>query len=187
MAGISLMTDNLPASNSSTVRQLKLSEVSAQTGIPVDVLTTMARDDLFGQVIRGRSGHVYFPDDRVPTWGECIAILERQRDRHLQRTEMLLARLDSEIEAVRNDIAEAREHPGQQLGVDFMSLGDRAYGRRDAPDQGQPTVTGILQAFSFARLGVIIYDEALRRAKEAAPEGDPRDGTRQSRGGVQRP
>lgn len=155
--------------------RLKLSEVSEKTGIPTEVLAAMAKDDLFPQVVRGKAGHAYFPADRVPTWIDCIEILEMERDRHLRRTQALVARLDREIEAVRNDIAEAREHPSQPLGVDFMSLGDRPYGRHDAPDQGQPTVTGILQAFSFARLGVILTDKALRRAKAAAPEGDPPD------------
>ena len=154
------------------VARLKVSEVSEKTGIPTDVLARMARDDLFPQVVRGKAGHIYFPADQVPTWAECIEILEEERDRHLRRTQALLARLDREIEAVRNDITEARENPNQSLGVDFMSLGDRAYGR-DAIDQGQPTVTGILQAFSFARIGVILHDEALRSAKAAAPEGDP--------------
>ena len=71
------MADQLP--------RLKLSEASARCGIPPRVLKLMASDDLFAQVERGQAGHFYFPDSNVPTWSECIAILEEERDRQLRR------------------------------------------------------------------------------------------------------
>lgn len=45
------------------------------------------------------------------------ALLKEQRDRHLRRAASALCRLETELEAVRNDIAEAREYPQQTLGV----------------------------------------------------------------------
>lgn len=162
------------AESPSPATKLKLSEVSAAAGIPASVLATMAKDDLFPQVIRGRAGHIYFPSNDVPSWTECIELLEEERDRRLRKTAGLLARLDREIEAVRNDIIEAREHPDQPLGVDFISLGDRFRSRPESIE-GQSTVTGVLHAFSFERMGVVIYDDALREAREHTPIGDPPD------------
>ena len=43
--------------------RLKLSEAAAVCGIPTDVLA-MARDGLFPQVVRGKSGHLYSPPGR---------------------------------------------------------------------------------------------------------------------------
>src|SRR3954451_10484637 len=42
-----------------------------------------------------------------------IGLLEEQRDRHLRRAVAVLRRLNTELEAVRNDITEAREYPQQ--------------------------------------------------------------------------
>lgn len=49
---------------------LKLSEVSAQSGISLDVLRRMVSDDLLPHAQRGRAGHIYFPADAVPTWAQ---------------------------------------------------------------------------------------------------------------------
>ena len=68
----------------------------------------MAADGLLPQVVRGKAGHVYFPRNDVPTWSECVSLLKEQRDRHLRRAASALRRLDTELEAVRNDITEAR-------------------------------------------------------------------------------
>ena len=65
--------------------------------------------------VRGRGGHVYFPRDSIPTWNECVKLLKEQRDRHLRRATAILRRLETELEAVGNDINEAREQPRQTL------------------------------------------------------------------------
>lgn len=157
-----------------SVRKLKLSEASAANGIPTGVLTNMARDGLFPQAIRGRGGHLYFPETAVPTWNECVEILEEERDRRLRRAKELLNRLDREIEAVRNDINEAREHPAESLGVDFLTIGHRSYGLVDSAE-GQPAITGILQAFSFERMRIVGLDRTLRDARDSVPDGDGPD------------
>lgn len=93
----------------------KLSEASELCGIPTDILKMMAGDGLLPQVVRGKAGHVYFPRSQIPNWGECVNLLKEQRDRHLRRAASALRRLDTELEAVRNDITEAREYPQQTL------------------------------------------------------------------------
>jgi hypothetical protein len=155
-------------------RRVTLSEVSKTNGIPRDVLALMANDDLFPQVTKGIAGHAYFPEDQIPTWAECIDVLEEERDRQLRRAQTLLDRLGREIEAVDNDIVQAREHPNDPLGVDLLTLGLRPYNGYNTAANGQPTVAGILDAFSFERMGIIQYDNALREAKEHTPQGDPK-------------
>lgn len=103
-----------------TAELLKLSEVSARSGISPDVLKRMVSDDLLPHAQRGRAGHIYFPADAVPTWAQCVTLLENQRDYHLRCALRLIDRLSRELEAVRNDINEAREHPRQTLGVDLL-------------------------------------------------------------------
>lgn len=83
----------------------------------------MAADGPLPHAVRGKAGHVYFPRSAIPTWTECVGLLKEQRDRHLRRAASALRRLDTELEAVRNDITEAREFPQQTLGIDLMSFG----------------------------------------------------------------
>lgn len=48
------------------------------------------------------------------------------------------------MEAVRNDITEAREYPQQTLGIDLMSFGHWPYDRMASSLRGQPLITGVL-------------------------------------------
>ena len=145
---------------------LKLSEASALCGIPTQILKLMASDNLFPDIERGRAGHFYFPETALPTWSECIAVLEEERDRHLRRATALLDRIDRELEAVRNDINEAREFPRQPLGVDLLSLGDWINDRH----RGQTTVSTILNEFVMQRWRITQYDDALRDALANSPD-----------------
>ncbi|OBB06438.1 hypothetical protein A5731_16585 [Mycolicibacterium conceptionense] len=138
----------------------KLSEASDQCGIPVDVLKIMAADDLLPQVVRGRGGHVYFPRDSIPTWNECVKLLEEQRDRHLRRAAAMLRRLETELEAVGNDINEAREQPRQTLGIDLMSFGHWPYQRGATLTHGQPIISSVLEQFALERLAIVRYHDA---------------------------
>ena len=96
-------------------QHIKLSEVAHTTGIPADTLKLMVADDLLTGAVRGRGGHIYFRQGQTPTWSDCIELLREQRDRHLRRAASALRRLETELEAVRNDINEAREHPRDTL------------------------------------------------------------------------
>lgn len=140
--------------------RVKLSEVAQTCGVPADVLKLMVGDDLFPQAIRGRAGHIYFPRCGIPTWADCVELLKEQRDRHLRRAAASLRRLETELEAVRNDIKEAREHPRQSLGVDLMSFGHWPYDVRASSLRGQPLITSVLEQFTIERLSITQYHDA---------------------------
>ena len=155
----------------------KLSEASELCGIPTDILKMMAGDGLLPQVVRGKAGHVYFPRQQIPNWGECVNLLKEQRDRHLRRAASALRRLDTELEAVRNDITEAREYAQQTLGIDLMSFGHWPYDRMASSLRGQPLITGVLEQFTSERLAITRYHDAYldalasegRQPREDAP------------------
>ena len=138
----------------------KASEASEFCGMPIDVLKMMAADGLLPQVVRGKAGHVYFPRSAIPTWSECVDLLKEQRDRHLRRAASALRRLETELEAVRNDITEAREYPQQTLGNrphELWSLALRPHG----VDTARPTlITGVLEQFTTERMAITRYHDA---------------------------
>ncbi|WP_094361750.1 hypothetical protein [Mycobacterium marinum] len=134
---------------------LKLSEASKQCGIPARTLKLLIADGLFPQAIRTPQGHPLFPADQVPTWQECRDLIEQRRDAALARASRLLDRLQVEMEAIRNDIAEAREHPTQPLGVDFSSASSYT------PGPNQTTLSAVLLQFDLARMDVHHYHAAL--------------------------
>lgn len=138
----------------------KVSEASELCGMPIDVLKMMAADGLLPQVVRGKAGHVYFPRSAIPTWIECVELLREQRDRHLRRAASALRRLEAELEAVRNDITEAREYPHQALGIDLMSFGHWPYDRMASTLRGQPLITGVLEQFTTERMAIARYHDA---------------------------
>lgn len=152
----------------------KLSEASEACGIPTDVLKMMAADGLVPQAVRGKAGHVYFPRNAIPTWTECVDLLREQRDRHLRRAASALRRLEAELEAVRNDITEAREYPQQTLGIDLMSFGHWPYDRMASSLRGQPLITGVLEQFTTERMAITRYHDAYLDAL-ASESRHPRD------------
>lgn len=154
----------------------KLSEAAELCGIPTDVLKMMAADGLLPQTVRGKAGHVYFPRNEIPTWSDCVSLLKEQRDRHLRRAASALRRMETELEAVRNDITEAREHPQQTLGVDLMSFGHWPHDRLASSLRGQPLITGVLEQFTTERMAITRYHDAYLDALSS--EGrQARDGT----------
>ncbi|WP_231750777.1 hypothetical protein [Mycobacterium sp. NAZ190054] len=104
--------------------------------------------------MRGKAGHAYFPRNDIPTWTECVSLFKEQRDHHLRRAASALRRLETELEAVRNHITEAREHPQQTLGIDMMSFGHWPYGRMGSTLRGQPLITGVLVQSTTERMAI---------------------------------
>lgn len=139
---------------------VKLSDAAQSCGIPADILKLLASDGLLPQVVRGRAGHIYFPEGGVPTWAECVRVLAEQRDRHLRHMNSSLRRLETELQAVRNDINEAREYPRQALGIDMMSFGHWTHDRMAATLVGRPVVTSILEKFTIERMALQQYHDA---------------------------
>ncbi|WP_304116006.1 DNA-binding protein [Mycolicibacterium bacteremicum] len=139
--------------------RLKLSEASKLCGISVRTLKVLIADGLLA-VERTPQGQPLIADDAVTTWSDCRALLVQQRDRHLQKAAKLLERVEVELEAVRNDIAEAREHPAEPLGVDFTAFSLYAA-------SGQTTLGAALTQFERARIDTQLYRRALAEVVEA--------------------
>jgi hypothetical protein len=139
---------------------VKLSEVAHTIGVPTDILKLMTTDDLLTGAVRGRGGHIYFREGEIPSWSDCIELLREQRDRHLRRAAAALRRLETELEAVRNDINEAREHPRDALGIDMMSFGHWPHDRFSSSLRGQPLITAVLEQFTIERMSIIRYHDA---------------------------
>lgn len=155
---------------------VKLSDASQICGIPADTLKMMAADGLLPQAVRGRAGHLYLPSTAVPTWSDCVRLLEEQRDRHLRNMSSSLRRLETELEAARNDISEAREYPRQALGIDMMSFGHWTCDRVASALIGQPTITSILEKFTTERLSLHRYHDAYLDALASHGKPMPGDG-----------
>lgn len=154
---------------------VKMSEVAQRCGIPLDIVKMLAADGLLSQAVRGRGGYFYLPADQIPTWSECVKLLEEQRDRHLRNMSSALRRLDTELEAVRNDLNEAREYPRETLGVDMMSFGHWTGDRVASQMLGQPTVTSILEKFTSERLRLHRYHDAYLDALGSHGHSTPGD------------
>ncbi|PJE23682.1 MAG: DNA-binding protein [Mycobacterium sp.] len=134
---------------------LKLSEAAKLCGISARTLKVLIADNLLPQAIRTPQGHALLPSDSIPTWQECRALVEQQRDRQLQRAEQLLNRVKVELEAISNDLSEAREHPTQPLGVDLLSSGRYFH-------SGQTSISNAMLQFDLARMEAERYHAALQ-------------------------
>jgi DNA-binding transcriptional MerR regulator len=133
---------------------LKLSEASRICGVSASTLKLLLSDQLLPQAVRTQSGHVYLPDDDLPTWEQCRRLVEQRRDHHLQQAAKLIERARVELDAISNDVAEAREHPTEPLGVDLLSSAIWA-------QSGQTTLATVLRQFDLARMHVEQYHGAL--------------------------
>lgn len=141
---------------------LKLSEVRARNGVPVDTLKMLISDRLMPGVERGRSGHVTIRADMVPTYGDVVELVEQQLRRQLEAAAQQVDRVDKEVEAVRNDIALALEDLGADLGHDLMTL--KTYS--NSPQTSLASALGRLEERSW---GIRQYHRALRELVSIIP------------------
>jgi hypothetical protein len=137
------------------VSGLKLSEASKLCGVNARTLKLLIAADLVPQAIRTPQGNALLPEDAVPTWHECRQLVEQHRDHLLHRAAKLLDRVTVELEAIRNDIAEAREHPTQPLGIDLLTSGRYLHG-------SQTTIATAMLQFDLARMEAEQFHEALQ-------------------------
>ncbi|OBJ81115.1 hypothetical protein [Mycobacterium sp. 1245852.3] len=137
-------------------QSLKLSEAAKLCGISAETLQLLIADELLPQAVRSARGHAYLPAANVPTWQHCRQLVLRKRDRHLRRAADLIARVEVELEAIRNDITEAREHPAEPLGVDL--LGATSY----ATYNTTTTLAAMLQQLDLVRMQIVCYHAALQ-------------------------
>ncbi|MFV8142044.1 MerR family DNA-binding transcriptional regulator [Mycolicibacterium senegalense] len=134
----------------------KLSEASKLCGVSVGTLRLLISDELLPAATRTSNGHPLLPADAVPTWQQCRDLIEKQRATALQRAADHIKRIEVEIQAVGNDIAEAQEHPLQPLGVDLLAANSRA------AHGSETTLSAALSQLDFARIEISIYDRALK-------------------------
>lgn len=133
---------------------VKLSDAAKHCGLPPRILKLLIADGLLPQAQRTTNGHMQLPDDDLPTWQQCRDLIEQRRAHHLAQAGKLLDRIAIEIDAVRNDLAEAREHPTQQLGVDLIAAS--SYSRTQ-----QTTLAAALHQFDYVQMDIIRYHSAL--------------------------
>lgn len=129
----------------------KLSDAAKLCGLRVETLRMLIADGLL-PASRTSKGSPLLPT--VPTWQQCRELIERQRDFSLQRAADLVKRIGVEVEAVSNDIAEARQDPLLPLGVDLMA----ANSQRSA----ETTLATALSQLNSVRLQIVDYDRALK-------------------------
>ena len=78
----------------------------------------------------------------------------QQRDLALQHAAALVKRIEIEIQAVSNDIAEARQNPLLPLGVDLLAANSQR--------SSDTTLASALSQLSTVRTRIIDYDRALK-------------------------
>lgn len=146
-------------------RLLKLSEVRRDTGVAVESLRLLIEDQVLVRgVERARNGHVYMRADQVPSYGQLVAMLERQLRSHLERARDHMRRVEVEMEAVRNDIELALEDPRAPLGHDLMSF------RVHSSDPRSSTLASAMSQLQEATWDVRRYRDAIAAADKVGPE-----------------
>ena len=129
----------------------KLSEAAKLCGIRTQTLNELIADGLL-PVTRTSKGHPLL--EAVPTWQQCRDLIAQQRDLALQHAAALVKRIEIEIQAVSNDIAEARQNPLLPLGVDLLAANSQR--------SSDTTLASALSQLSTVRTRIIDYDRALK-------------------------
>ncbi|PZU04546.1 MAG: DNA-binding protein [Gordonia sp. (in: high G+C Gram-positive bacteria)] len=107
---------------------LTLSAAGRECGVRVPVLQMLIQERLLTTgITRTRNGHAYIHRDHVPSWQHIEQRLVAMYADRLHRADRALAGLETEVEALRNDLTEAQEHPYQPLGDDLHTLAYNPY------------------------------------------------------------
>ncbi len=138
-----------------SVATLKLSEASRRCGVSVHVLRLLAQDRKLPGAVRAATGHVYLREDAVPRWADLVRLIEGELVAHLKTARRASQRVESEIEAVRNDIELAIQDPYADLGDDLVSF--RSYSHR----HDRTSLTSALSRLEAATMAVRTYHDAL--------------------------
>lgn len=129
----------------------KLSEAAKLCGVRAQTLSELIADGLL-PVTRTSRGHPLL--ETVPTWQQCRDLIAQQRDLALQHAAALVERIEVEIQAVSNDIAEARQNPLLPLGVDLLAANSQR--------SSDSTLASALSQLSTTRTRIVDYDRALK-------------------------
>lgn len=126
---------------------LTLSAAAKEAGVRVQVLQMLIQDrQIIEGIARTRNGHAYLHRDHLPTWTEVEHTLSTMYTDRLRLTDVALSAVETEVEALRNDLTEAQEHPEARLGDDLLEVITHAYDRTASTR----TLTGALDKFKNA-------------------------------------
>lgn len=126
---------------------LTLSAAAKESGVRVQVLQMLIQDrKITNGIARTRNGHAYLHRDHVPSWTDIEAILAAMYDERLTLTDAALTAVETEVEAVRNDLTEAQEHPDARLGDDLLAVTRNPYD----PSVSTRTLSGAMSKFRDA-------------------------------------
>ncbi|GEL47173.1 hypothetical protein CHO01_22890 [Cellulomonas hominis] len=135
------------------VDTLTLAEAAKVAGVPTSALRHLAEERSLPGLVRAGRGHARVRVDQVPTFEEVEQLLQQRVRVALAELRKSFDRVQVELEAVGNDIAELEEDPYGPIGVDldaFDSLSQRGGG----------TLRGALNRMGFATMSL----EAARSA-----------------------
>jgi hypothetical protein len=126
---------------------LNLSAVTKLNGVSVEALRLLVSDRMLPGIVRGRAGHVKMRAAQVPSFTDVAELLNHQLVARLKKAQAQMRRVETELEAVRNDIEMAIEDPLADLGHDFVRKGhsgvaEHPAGARHPPQIGQRLVVG---------------------------------------------
>jgi DNA-binding transcriptional MerR regulator len=143
------------------VPTMKLSEVTKACGVSVEVLRQLISDGLLAGAVRNPNGHTYLRADAVPTWQHVVELLEVRLLHHARRAKAAHDRVQVELEAVGNDLAEAIDHPLEPLGDELVAF--RYYGQ----GHGKSVLSLALDRLQGHLWSLETYSEALRATRRA--------------------
>ena len=109
---------------------LTLSAAAKEAGVRVQVLQMLIQDrKITAGIARTRNGHAYLHRDHLPTWSQIEHTLASMYVERLTLTDAALRAVETEVEALRNDLTEAQEHPDGPLGDDLLEVTKNPYDR----------------------------------------------------------
>lgn len=126
---------------------LTLSAAAKEAGVRVQVLQMLIQDrKITAGIARTRNGHAYLHRDHLPTWTQIEQTLASMYTERLGLTDAALTAVETEVEALRNDLTEAQEHPDARLGDDLLEVTKNPYDR----SASTRTMSGAIDKFRNA-------------------------------------
>lgn len=96
-----------------------MSEASKLTGISAHTLRYLCEERALSGVVRGERSTYRLRSDRLPTVEQIEQVLEERVRRSIEHIRAAFDRVQVELEAVGNDIAELEDDPTGPIGIDL--------------------------------------------------------------------
>lgn len=97
-------------------------EASKLTGIPTTTLKRLCEDRALPGVVRSDRSTYRLRADRLPTIEQVETLVDERVRRDVRRVRSAFTRVQIELEAVGNDIAELEDDPTSRMGVDLSAF-----------------------------------------------------------------